>query len=144
MAIERCLLNDEGFIVVPIKPIGAVRLVASDRWAKRPRAVMYFDWKNEFKLIINQSPMLQKAIEEIKNIGGIEIISKHSLSESWSGVKKKELYGMPMTQKPDWDNVAKGILDLMFKEDSFIHKASVGQYWCDEFEKECIWIKPLE
>ena len=50
---ESVVKDANGFIRLPIEPMGAVRLSSSDRWSKRPRAQKYFDWKNRFKTIIS-------------------------------------------------------------------------------------------
>jgi Holliday junction resolvase RusA-like endonuclease len=140
-AVERCKVNSEGFVIVPIVPMGAVRLSSSDRWAKRPIAVKYFEWKNEFKLIMAQSAELRNVLAKIFESGRMELITKHELPETWSKKKKAENYGQPMRAKPDWDNCGKGICDVAFKEDSFIYRGIVEQRWCNEGESPCVMIK---
>ena len=140
-SIERCKVNSDGFVIVPIVPMGAVRLSSSDRWAKRPRAVKYFDWKNEFKLILAQSPALKAVVSKIQESGRMELMSVHEIPDSWSKKKKNEHYGGPMQSKPDGDNIFKAVGDLLFKEDGFIYRGVFEQRWCKEGESPCIMIK---
>ena len=54
------------------------------------------------------------------------------MAESWSK-KKKELHvGKPHTQKPDCDNIIKGIQDSLKIEDSSIHTVFAAKFWSYE------------
>jgi len=137
---ESVVKDTNGFIRLPIEPMGAVRLSSSDRWSKRPRAQKYFDWKNRFKTIISNSAALKSLISRIEYSGRIHIETVHPLPESWSKKKKEEHYGAPMRAKPDADNVLKAICDVIFKEDKQIHFAIISQRWCKENEQPTIII----
>ena len=54
------------------------------------------------------------------------------MAESWSK-KKKELHvGKPHTQRPDNDNIIKGIQDILKIEDSSIHTVFAAKFWAYE------------
>lgn len=127
--VESCTKGLDERICVPIEPMGAVRLSSSDRWSKRPVAQRYFDWKNRFKLILSQSDLLKEMVSQIEKSGTITIIARHSVPESWPEKKKNAHYGIPMKSKPDWDNVSKAVCDVLFKQDSFLYRANVMQYY---------------
>ena len=139
------ILLPTGLVIVKvfIEPMGAVRLSSSDRWKKRPRAQKYFDWKNRFKAIISKSIELQAVINDVVKSGGIAISTYHQVPESWSKKKKLSSYGGQMRSKPDWDNVAKAVCDVLFKEDSHIANAVVYQFWCMPDEPTHIAIASL-
>ena len=138
--VESVIKITEGVIRLPIEPMGAVRLSSSDRWSKRPVAKKYFDWKNRFKTLIYNSFELQALIARIEESGKLEIETIHPLPKTWSNKKKREHYCRPMRAKPDFDNVAKAICDVLFKEDKRIHTATISQRWCGEFEQPTIII----
>jgi Holliday junction resolvase RusA-like endonuclease len=138
--VESVIKITEGVIKLPIEPMGAVRLSSSDRWSKRPVAKKYFDWKNRFKTLIHNSFELQALIARIEESGKIEIETVHPLPKTWSNKKKRLHYCRPMRAKPDFDNVAKAVCDVLFKEDKRIHTATISQRWCGEFEQPTIII----
>ena len=138
--VESVIKITNGVIRLPIEPMGAVRLSSSDRWSKRPVAKKYFDWKNRFKTLIYNSFELQALIARIEESGKLEIETIHPLPKTWSNKKKREHYCRPMRAKPDFDNVAKAICDVLFKEDKRIHTATISQRWCGEFEQPTIII----
>jgi Holliday junction resolvase RusA-like endonuclease len=138
--VESVIKITEGVIRLPIEPMGAVRLSSSDRWSKRPVAKKYFDWKNRFKTLISNSAALKTLIARIEESGKIEIETVHPLPKTWSNKKKRLHYCRPMRAKPDFDNVAKAVCDVLFKEDKRIHTATISQRWCGEFEQPTIII----
>lgn len=54
--------------------------------------------------------------------------------KSWSKKKKAEHIGKPHQAKPDRDNIDKGVLDALFKEDSGIAGGTIIKKWCPEGE----------
>ncbi len=138
--VESVIKITNGVIRLPIEPMGAVRLSSSDRWSKRPAAQKYFDWKNRFKTIISNNAALKSLISQIEESGKIEIETVHPLPKTWSNKKKRLHYCRPMRAKPDFDNVAKAVCDVLFKEDKQIHTATISQRWCGEFEQPTIII----
>lgn len=54
------------------------------------------------------------------------------MAKSWSKKKKKEMDGMPHQQKPDLDNLCKGVMDCLWEEDSHIHQIHAEKVWSTE------------
>ena len=49
--------------------------------------------------------------------GGDHVVFVMPMTTSWSAKKKLEMDGEPHEQKPDVDNLLKGLLDAVFVED---------------------------
>jgi len=45
------------------------------------------------------------------------------------GTRVEELWGKPHREKPDADNIYKGVCDALFKEDEMIYFAQSCKYW---------------
>jgi Holliday junction resolvase RusA-like endonuclease len=116
--------------IIDVIPIGAVRMTKSDRWKinpnhidprkrQRPAVTRYFDFKN-------------KVVKECNKVGyvmknHIDVVFFLPMPDSWS-TKKKELYnGKPHKSRPDIDNIVKGLMDAVKKED--------GDVWSVKAEK---------
>jgi len=98
-----------------INPCPAPRMTASDKWNHRPAVKKYFAYRNELKYLcyINN-------IESIPSVWD-SIIFEIPMPKSWSRKSKKEKNGKPHTQRPDLDNLLKGFLDGLCKEDNYVH-----------------------
>jgi Holliday junction resolvase RusA-like endonuclease len=105
-------------------------MTKSDRWKinpnhidprkrQRPAVTRYFDFKN-------------KVVKECNKVGyvmknHIDVVFFLPMPDSWS-TKKKELYnGKPHKSRPDIDNIVKGLMDAVKKED--------GDVWSVKAEK---------
>ena len=60
------------------------------------------------------------------------------MPESWSKKKKDRMRFKPHQQKPDKDNLEKGLLDAIFEEDCRVWDSRVSKRWGDQGE---IWIE---
>lgn len=105
-----------------IKPMGAVRLVHSDKWAKRPAAVKYFEYKNELQKLFPTDIISE-------NLYAIFLIP---MPKSWTKKKKVINLHQPHLQKPDWDNLAKGLQDALMKDDSAVWTGCITKYWAEK------------
>jgi Holliday junction resolvase RusA-like endonuclease len=103
-----------------IIPVSKPRMTQRDRWKKRPVVLKYHAYKDELRL------------------RGVKLPDRHHVTfilpmpASWSKKKKKSLYGKPHQQRPDADNLIKGLWDALFEEDSHIWDFRVTKIWGTE------------
>jgi len=104
--------------------MGKPRMTHKDRWEKRPATTRYWAFKDNIKLQARQQ--------------GFQLADQYmakvfiKMPKSWSKKKKESMYGKPHRQKPDWDNIAKGIQDALLEEDSSVWFAVVLKCWWHE------------
>jgi len=110
------------------------RMTKSDRWKKRPVVTKYWAMKD-------------KLVEQARD-GGYELPDtlhiriEIGVSKSWSKKKKAARIGKPHQNKPDLDNILKGIQDCLAKDDQYIHTyESVKKVWCEEGQDKIIFYK---
>lgn len=112
------------------KAIGKPRMSQSDRWKNRPCVNNYWAYKNEINILLwSQGVKLPKNPQQIVIICYIE----HPVS--WPQKKSAEKHYTQHDQKPDCDNIEKGILDILFKEDKAIFCTTTLKFWCDKDEE---------
>ena len=106
--------------------VGKPHMTHADRWKKRPCVVQYWSWCD--------------AVRKAARITGkVALIAPTSLNitiylpmpKSWSRREKLEAMGCPHMQRPDADNILKGISDALTTNDAYIHKMSAAKYWDD-------------
>jgi len=54
------------------------------------------------------------------------------MPKSWSKKKKAEMINKPHKQKPDIDNLLKGLMDALLEEDSHVHTVFARKIWAEE------------
>lgn len=100
-------------------PMGAPRMVRSDKWRKRPVVLRYFDYRAQLQL---------QAGTWMPEAHSMWLVFLIPMPESWTIKKKTEMRYMPHQQKPDKDNLEKGFLDA-FGEDQHIWDGRVSKLW---------------
>lgn len=108
------------FFNIPVPPMGAPRMNRADAWKKRPVVLRYRKYKDLLRLHcrgVTKDPLK------------VAVIAYIAMPESWSAKKRDRMQGQPHRSKPDWDNIAKGICDSLWGEDSIIAAGSVEKYW---------------
>lgn len=117
--------------VINVEPMGAPRLVRSDKWGKRPVVQRYHAYKDTIRLELGNY--------ELPAVLKIEF--HLPLSASWSARKKAAHYGQYHQQKPDIDNLVKSWMDAFHTDDAHVAVIHAGKYWCAEGEAPCIIIE---
>ena len=107
--------------IYDIVPVPKPRMTKSDKWKTRPATARYWAYKDECRL---------KGVELALNGDHITFIMP--MPKSWSKKKKLEYEWQPHQQKPDWDNLAKGLYDAVYDEDSLVWDARVTKLWGKE------------
>ncbi len=118
--------KDEGYerilrIDLDGNPMGKPRMTQRDRWKKRPVVLRWFAYKDEIRL---------KAGPFDFPISDYWMILTFKPPPSWTTKRTVEAFGAPHKQKPDKDNIEKGILDIfMPDDDSKVYDGRVTKQW---------------
>lgn len=107
---------------VPGEPVGKPRMTRRDKWMERPCVLAYRSWADAAR---RAAPVLPDAPEAIRAIAYL------AMPLGWSGRKQTRMAGQPHRVRPDVDNIAKGILDSLFANDSMIYDLHVTKFWND-------------
>jgi len=111
-------------LVIPIVMMGKPRMTQRDKWKKRDVVERFYAVKDELKAAVD--PELLEP-----DIGKVSWKIWLPMPKSWTLLKKAHMLGKPHRGKPDRDNLDKGVLDILFKEDSGIHSGNLEKYWDD-------------
>ena len=104
-----------------IDPLPKPRMTRADRWKKRPCVIRYWEYKTELQAKLD--------ICGIKIDDVIKVEFGVPMPKSWSKKKKKDMDQKPHQQRPDVDNLMKGLMDALFQEDSHIHTIHAKKVW---------------
>lgn len=105
-------------MIIKIDPVPAPRMTRSDKWANRPCVARYFAFRNKLFAEYGQFlPIPTKLVFTIR------------MPDSWNAKKKAAMNGKPHCQKPDVDNLLKGTIDGLLKEDSHVWRVDASKYW---------------
>jgi len=109
--------------VVAANPMGKPRQTHSDIWKKRPVVIRYRKYCDQIRAASGKLP---------DNVYSIIVFAYIPMPESWPKKKRAEMNGQFHRQKPDVDNICKGILDALFKDDSAIAGCCGWKFWCEQ------------
>lgn len=116
-------------LVLPGQPIGAPRMTRADAWKRRPCVLAYRAWRDAARAATLAAG---HPIPVLPLWGGVRIMAFFAPPPSWSARKTASLRGEPHRSKPDWDNVAKAVCDLLWEGcDQVVWAASVTKRWDD-------------
>lgn len=114
--------------IIAVEPMGAPRLVRSDKWGKRPVVQRYHAYKDTIRLTLPNYELPEE----------LTIDFWIAMPASWSAKKKASLGGQYHRQKPDIDNLVKGFMDAFHTDDAHVAVIQAGKHWCAEGETPCI------
>ena len=112
-----------------ITAISKPRMTKRDRWMKRPATQKYWEYKDKIKASGMEIPE-----------SCVHITFVLPMPRSWSRKRKNHHRYQPHQQRPDKDNLEKGLLDALFNEDCKVWDTRVTKIWGDIGE---IWIEPI-
>jgi Holliday junction resolvase RusA-like endonuclease len=104
-------------------PVAKPRMTQRDKWAKRPVVLRYRDYCDRLRELAGELP---EGSVQVTMMFGI------AMPKSWSKAKRAQSLNTEHTQKPDIDNLAKGVLDALFKDDSMVWNIMASKGWVDE------------
>lgn len=110
------------FFIYYGEPMGKPRMTRQDVWKKRKCVVQFRAYADKLRHACNGVD--QKASSVSWN-------AFFNITASWPDKKKRAMAGQPHRQKPDRDNIDKGILDALFKSDCGIAMGSIAKFWDD-------------
>ena len=116
-------------MIYPIDPMPKPRMTRADKWKQRPAVVKYRAYKDEIRLRGVSVPEASAHITFVI-----------PMPASWSKKKRQSMNGMPHRQRPDIDNLHKGLLDALFTEDCQVWDHWITKVWG---EQGAIIIEPI-
>lgn len=96
-------------------------MTRSDVWKKRPAVVAYRAYGDELRLKL---PNYQLP-EDVK------VVFYLPMPRSWSKKKREAMDLQPHKQRPDVDNLIKGLFDHLAEEDSYIWRVQATKLWAE-------------
>jgi len=106
------------------KPCSKPRMVRSDSWKKRPVVMKYWAFRDEINLAADKQGFALGDSHRVRFY--IE------MPKSWSKKKKTEMVNKPHKQRPDLDNLCKGLWDSLLEEDSGCYYLVASKRWAIE------------
>ena len=110
-------------------PMGKPRMTQRDKWAKRPCVLRYRAFKDKCRL------------HRVPVVSGCTVIFYLPMPESWSERKRTKMLGLPHRQKPDLDNLIKGLWDARVKKDEALDSVHAEKRWSSVGAIE-VWVPP--
>lgn len=108
---------------VPGTPVPCPRMTQQDKWMKRPCVMRYRDWSNRVKAAAGEvDPAAYR----------VEFYAYMPIPPSISKRKRATMSGTLHRLRGDVDNIGKGLLDSLFKNDGQIAILHGEKYWEDE------------
>ena len=102
-----------------VTPIPKPRMTRRDKWDTRPIVMTYWAFCDELRLQFNKS--------KLQTTNSFKIIFYLPIPDSF---KKRETYeGKIHNKKPDLDNLCKGIMDILYKNDSCVHHVEMDKFY---------------
>ena len=101
-----------------ILPCPKPRMTQRDRWKGRDCVARYRGFADEVRLL--KVPLPES---------GAHITFFLPMPRSWSQKKRQAMNGKPHKQRPDVDNLIKGLMDAVYGEDSHIHDVRISKVW---------------
>lgn len=111
---------------IPATPIGMPRMVRGDRWKVRKCVAVYRAFADRARLIVTGHH--HRKLEE--PVLGLYVTAWFPLPESWSRAQKLRAAGGPHRQRPDGDNILKGVADALLAEDGQVAVMRCAKRWC--------------
>ena len=108
----------------PKRGLPKPRMTRADTWKKRPIVLKYWEYKDDINIWANKNDfILGQQICTVFNM---------PMPKSWRKKKKEKMIHAPHKQKPDIDNLLKGLMDALLEEDSHVHTVFSRKIWAEE------------
>ena len=111
-------------IVIDIDPVAKPRMTQKDKWAKRDCVMNYWSYCDKLRK--------QTSRKNFVLSGNYHIDFYLPMPKSWSKKRKQMMKGQPHLQRPDLDNLIKGINDTLLKEDKIVYQFLAGKWWGED------------
>lgn len=110
-------------VTCPFAPVAKPRMTRRDKWAKRPCVMRYRKYADKLRACF--------AGVDLTGIHSLSWVAYFPMPESWSKKRKAAMKGTGHYKKSDRDNIDKGVLDALFKQDSGISHGTLTKLWDD-------------
>lgn len=107
---------------IAIDPVAKPRMTQKDKWARRPAVVRYRDYCDELRAAVREAGVIV-----FPESCWLQFVLP--APTSWSKRKRARMCGEPHRQKPDTDNLVKGVLDAMLDDDSVVWRVLAEKGW---------------
>jgi Holliday junction resolvase RusA-like endonuclease len=108
-------------LILCIDPMGAPRMTRADAWKKRPVVLSYHAYKDAIRKHYGQRPIPKKLV----------VFFQIAMPPSWSKKMRDNERGMPHRNKPDLDNLLKGVMDALWEKDAGLANVEMRKDWGD-------------
>jgi len=112
--------------------MAAPRQCRSDLWKPRACVLRYRAWRDVLKAQVKD--------ELLRDVIAIGVHFKIRMPDSWSQKKMDSLDGKFHRQKPDEDNLLKGVKDALILHDEKVALGLSFKTWTMDDDKTTIWI----
>ena len=110
-----------------VTPMGKPRMTRRDKWLDPPRPCVAK--YRTFKDMLRHDAIQAGYSADLFDVHWIEVKAYIPMPSSWSKKKRYEMYLKPHRQKPDADNILKGVCDTLLKDDSGVWRKIVEKRW---------------
>lgn len=105
-----------------VSPVAKPRMTRRDKWAQRPSVVRYRAYCDALRAELRAIPGAQLPEE-------LEVVFVLPMPASWSKRKRAQHLGQPHRQRPDIDNLVKGLMDALLDEDAHVWSVNARKVW---------------
>lgn len=112
-------------ITIHTVPIGKPRMTQRDKWFARAATAKYWAYAARVRAAAGLSGKSQTAPLRVDWVVYLPI------PKSWTAKRRAEVAGQPHRQRPDRDNIDKGLLDALFADDSGVAQGVMAKFWDD-------------
>lgn len=104
-------------MIYPITPCPKPRMTRRDKWKKRPSVMRYRAFKDKCRLLRLNLPQ------------PCRVIFWMPMPLNWSAKRREAMAGEPHEQRPDLDNMIKGLWDATVKQDEKLWNVQAEKRW---------------
>lgn len=122
-------------MLLKIDPCPKPRMTRSDAWKKRPAVTRYWKFADKLRKLVEE----ESAKSPVKPSGTMILSFGIPFPKSASKKFRAENVNKPHRQKPDIDNLAKAVMDVLYSEDSHIHELHLRKLWSEEGYINLVW-----
>lgn len=108
-------------IHIPVTPLAKPRMTRSDKWKQRKVVMDYRAYGDALRLLLPHYELPER----------VRVTFYLPMPASWSLKKRVAMNGKPHQQRPDIDNLVKGLLDHLAEEDSYIWHVDAQKIWAE-------------
>lgn len=97
-------------------------MTRSDKWNQRKVVMDYRAYGDELRLRLPGYSLPSE----------VRVVFYLPMPPSWSAKKRAAMNGQPHQQRPDVDNIVKGLFDHLASEDSYIWHVDAKKVWAEK------------